>query len=164
MSTAVRDAQRQRVYQAGHGLEWFYDHSTHSLAVEIAGVPLQLEPESKFGDLKAIQVYVDRVLAMPSVVARFGSCGRVQVRERKGMRSAHYQSGVIAIHSDGANHARWAMRELVVLHEIAHHLAPGHRHGPVFAATLVDLIDLVMGPQAALAMSLLYRQEGVKTQ
>jgi putative metallohydrolase (TIGR04338 family) len=164
VTTAVRDAQRQQIYRAGDGLEWVYDHAVHSLSVEIAGVPLQLEPESKFGDLAAIQNYVDRVLDMPSVIARFGKKFRVTVRERKGAKSAHYQACVIAIHTGGANRARWAMRELVVLHELAHHMAPGDKHGPRFATALVDLIDLVMGPQAALAMSLLYRQEGVDTE
>jgi putative metallohydrolase (TIGR04338 family) len=164
VTTAVRDAQRQQVYRAGHGLEWVYNNAVHSLSVEIAGVPLQLEPESKFGDLAAIQAYVDRVQAMPGVIARFGKKFRVTVRERKGAGSAHYKSSVIAIHTGGGDHARWAMRELVVLHELAHHMVPGDKHGPKFATALVDLIDLVMGPQAALAMSLLYQQEGVQTQ
>lgn len=158
----TRDNQKRAVYRAGHALEWFYDHATDSSTVEVSGMALQLEPEAYFGDLRSIQVYVDRVVAMPSVVARFGKSSRVLVRERRDSRVAHYQFGEIAIHTSGNNSSRWAMRELVVLHELAHHYSLGHKHGPAFTAAFVDLLDLVMGPQVSLALRLLYQQEGVE--
>lgn len=48
------------------------------------------------------------------------------------------------------------------LHEIAHALSGGSTHGPEFAATLVALIETVMGPQTAMALRLLYTQHGVQ--
>jgi putative metallohydrolase (TIGR04338 family) len=43
----------------------------------------------------------------------------------------------------------WAMRELVVLHELAHHLTPGDQHGSAFVATFVELVAELVGTEAA---------------
>lgn len=154
-----RDFQRSLVYSAEHQLQWFYDNVEHA-SINLFGVPLQLEPEVRYGDLRAIQAYVDRVITMPSVIAEFGRYGRVFIRERKGDKAAHYRVGVIAVNTKGS---RWAMRETVLLHELAHHFAgTGCGHGPKFAAALVKLLELVMGPQAAMAQRILYDTEGVK--
>lgn len=161
-ATATRDDQRSKVYRAEHALQFAYDHHAESAAIEVAGVALQLEPEARFGDLDGVQRYVDRVLAMPAVIARFGNCGPVTVRERKGARKAHYQDGEISLHTAGNNSERWSLRELVVNHELAHHFTPSCAHGAEFTAALTELIEIVMGPQAALALRLLYRQEGVR--
>jgi putative metallohydrolase (TIGR04338 family) len=40
------------------------------------------------------------------------------------------------------------MRELVVLHELAHHLTPGEEHGPAFVAMLIELVDGLLGSEA----------------
>ncbi len=160
--TRSRDDQRSKVYAAEQSLRWIYNHALDSGLVELSGVSLQLEPEARFGDLASVQAYVDRVTMMPAVVALFGITGKVVVRERRGSKFAHYQAGEIAIHTEGNNSARWAMREIVVLHELAHHYSRGHQHGPVFTAAYTDLVDIVMGPQAALALRLLYQQEGVE--
>lgn len=160
-ATMIRDSQRSRVYAAEHALQWLYDHSGDGATV-INGVPLQLEPEARFGDLASVQRYIGRVTTMPAVIARFGDCGPVTVRERKGSRKAHYQGGVIALHTQGDNKSRWSLRESVVVHELAHHYAHGCAHGPEFTAAITDLIEIVIGPQAALALRLLYAQEGVQ--
>ena len=44
----------------------------------------------------------------------------------------------------------WALRELVVLHEVAHHLCDSDPpHGPEFVATFCELAAAVMGPEVA---------------
>lgn len=163
MTSAVRDSQKAKVYSAENTLGWLYDHPEAGGTVNLGGVVLQLEPEARFGDLAGIQAYVDRVTTMPAVIAAFGPSGPVRVRERKGSRKAHYSAGEIAIYTQGTNRQRWAMRELVVLHELAHHYARGAGHGPGFAAAFADLMGIVMGPQAALALRLLYESEGVQS-
>lgn len=162
MTRAVerRDHQRSKVYAAENTLRWLYDNGTGR--VELAGTILQLEPEARFAGVESIQVYVDRVLSLPVVVERFGRHDRVTVRARKGGKSAHYEydTRTIAVHLEGS---RWALRELVLLHEIAHAVSSeSSRHGPDFAATLVELIGIVMGPQAALALRLLHAEHGVQ--
>lgn len=154
----MSDAQRSRVYGAEKTLQWLYDHPASSH--DVGGVVIQLEPEARFASLDSIAAYLDRVVSHPGVIAEFGHRGRIQVRERRGEKSAHYESdtATIAVNTTGT---RWALRELVVLHEIAHHYAhTGPAHGELFTATLTRLIELVMGPQAALALRLLYAENG----
>ena len=59
--------------------------------------------------------------------------------------------------------AAWALRELVVLHEIAHHLVDSDPpHGPEFVATFCELAAAVMGPEAAHVLRVVYAREGVR--
>ena len=160
MTAPVRDAQRSKVYAAERTLRWLYDHP--AAGHEIGGVTLQLEPEARFASLDSIAAYLDQVVSHPSVIAAVGHRGPIGVRERKGDRQAHYEAGssTIAVNTGGT---RWALRELVVLHEIAHHYTAQAQtgHGPEFAAAMVALTESVIGPQAALALRLLYAQNGV---
>lgn len=156
----TRDFQRSRVYAAEHQLRWMRDNGCDT--VELGGVTLQLEPEARFGDLGSITRYVDRVLAMPCVVARFGQCPTIKVRHRNGARAAHYEraTNTLAVHTSGD---RFAMRELAVLHEIAHALTRSDAaHGSLFTAALVELVDIVVGPQTALALRMVYAASGVR--
>lgn len=145
------------VYTAEDALEWALQTSATHGSVVINGVPLTLEPEARYASLESIQAYVDRVLAHPGVIAEFGPPRPVRVRERKTGHAAHYAAGVIAINTTGS---RWAMRETTVLHELAHHFSTGG-HGPAFAAAEIRLLELVMGPQAALALRILFDQNDV---
>jgi putative metallohydrolase (TIGR04338 family) len=58
----------------------------------------------------------------------------------------------------------WAMRELVVLHEVAHHLCDGDgpAHGTDFVATFCALAATVMGPEAGHVLRVVYAKEGVR--
>ena len=60
--------------------------------------------------------------------------------------------------------ADWALRELVVLHEIAHHLCgpDGPAHGPRFTATFCALAAAVMGPEAGHVLRVVYAKQGVR--
>jgi putative metallohydrolase (TIGR04338 family) len=69
---------------------------------------------------------------------------------------AHYERpGTIAVPPAG----RWAMRELVLCHELAHHLTfhsagGGHDpgHGRAFVDTYVSLVGLVIGAEVGLLL------------
>jgi putative metallohydrolase (TIGR04338 family) len=157
----VRDTQRSKVYSAQNVLHWLFDSAvqTGNPVVTINGVTVTLPPEAKFGCVNSIQTYLNRVMQMPDIAKhrRFTPT----VRERKGTTKAHYQSGTIAIpvHRDG----KWAMREMVVLHELAHHLAPGDRHGPGFVAVFLSLLGTVLGPEAELVARMVFIDNGVQT-
>ncbi|HEX2616636.1 MAG TPA: TIGR04338 family metallohydrolase [Flavobacteriales bacterium] len=150
----MRDTQRERVYQAEFRLRDLFATAERigNPTVELDGIRLTLPPEARFASVESMQSYCDRVTTMVAA-------SPVRVRERKGDAHAHYAGGEIAVPTFGT---RWAMREVVVLHELAHHLAIGERHGPGFVATFNDLLARVMGPEVGLAYRILCTHEGVK--
>lgn len=148
----MRDSQRQRVYEAEYRLRDLYD-TTEKIGnpvIELDGITLTLPPEAKFGCIESLQRYVDRV--MPGVT----------VRARKGESHAHAEvaTRTIAI-PDYTN--RWAMRETVILHELAHlSSSTGAAHGPEFVKAYTELLGRVMGPETALTYRILCHHHGVK--
>ncbi len=164
-------SQRQAVYAAEELVGRILDRSATTPVVEVAGSRLTLPPERHFADLDAVQRYVDAVLGLEWVRRRWPAAASrpVTVRERRGMTKAHYEheSATIAVPIRGRQ-ARWALRELVVLHEIAHHLGAegsggGHDigHGSTFAARLVELVDGVVGSEVALLLRVTFADVGV---
>ncbi len=121
--------------------------------VHVWGSPWDIEPVAMFTDIKHIQEYVDRVCAHVEVRP-------VTVRERRGAAMAHYSCGVIAVPPRDIGGA-WAHTELVVLHELAHHLANGDRHGPVFRRALVDLFDATGKPILARMALMAFAEAGL---
>ncbi|HMZ12652.1 MAG TPA: TIGR04338 family metallohydrolase [Mycobacterium sp.] len=164
----VRDTQRSRVYAAEEFVRTLFDRVAQhsSRAIDFFGAQLTLPPEARFGSIQSVQRYVDDVLALPAVADRWTPTGALQVRPRRAAAAAHYEkrsgTGVIAV--PDRNTADWAMRELVLLHEIAHHLddTGGAAHGSGFVATLCELAALVMGPEVGHVLRVVYTKEGVR--
>ena len=162
----ARDAQRAKVYAAEEFVRTLFDRARDhgNPVVDFFGTALTLPPEGRFGSVPAVQRYVDEVLAHPAVRERWVDAGPLAVRARRGVRAAHYEWG------DGAatiavpeRHTTWALRELVVLHEIAHHLShAGPPHGPEFVATFCELAAAVMGPEVGHVLRVVYAKEGVR--
>ena len=142
------DRQRQALYRAEQAIAATLKEGG---TIEHEGSTLTVEAERQFGDLPAIQTYVDRVLALRPVAGMERASVPVTVRERRGDRQAHYERDAATIAIPGHRHTGWAMRETVVLHELAHHLdpQPSPAHGPSYAAILVHLYETVMSPEAA---------------
>ena len=95
---------------------------------------------------------------------RWPAAAPLTVRPRRGLTAAHYERD-----DDGATIAvperrtSWALRELVVLHEVAHHLCDADPpHGPEFVATFCELAEAVMGPEVAHVLRVVYAKEGVR--
>ena len=164
----VRDTQRSRVYAAEEFVRTLFDRAAQqsSRAIDFFGAQLTLPPEARFGSIQSVQRYVDDVLALPTVADRWTPTGALQVRPRRAAAAAHYEkrsgTGVIAV--PDRNTADWAMRELVLLHEIAHHLddTGGAAHGSGFVATFCELTALVMGPEVGHVLRVVYTKEGVR--
>jgi putative metallohydrolase (TIGR04338 family) len=124
--------------------------------VDFYGSRIDLPVQKRFGDLVAVQRYADAVLTQPEIHAAYPAAGPVCVRERAGQRKAHYEpeGAVIAIPMG----ERWAARESVVLHEVAHHCAcsvdatNGVRHGVLFRSTMLTLVAATLGEAAALLL------------
>jgi putative metallohydrolase (TIGR04338 family) len=155
-----RDTQRAKVYAAEEFVRTLFDRAAEhgNRVVDFFGTQLTLPPEGRFATTAAVQRYVDDVLA------HVGTDRPLRVRARRGATAAHYERS-----EDGATIAvpdrrtNWALRELVVLHEIAHHLSDAEPpHGPEFTATFCELAEAVMGPEVAHILRIIYAKEGVR--
>jgi putative metallohydrolase (TIGR04338 family) len=159
-----RDAQRAKVYAAEQFVRTMFDRAAEhgSGVVDFFGTQLTLPPEARFGSVESVQRYVDSVLGHPGVRQQWSVSESVSVRARRGVTAAHYEvvdgDAVIAVPARD----RWALRELVVLHEIAHHLCGAvPPHGPEFVRTFAALAGLVMGPEVEHVLRIVYLREGV---
>lgn len=163
-----RDSQRSRVYAAEKFVHILFDGAAQhgSRSVDFFGTPLTLPPEARFGSVESVQRYADEVLQMPAIRQRWGEPTPLRVRRRRAATMAHYENrggtGIIALASGIGED--WAMRELVVLHEIAHHLSVGIRpaHGREFVSAYCELVGMVMGPEVTYVLRVVYAKEGVR--
>ncbi|ULE34838.1 TIGR04338 family metallohydrolase [Mycobacterium sp. IDR2000157661] len=163
---SARDTQRAKVYAAEDFVRTLFDRAVErgNRVVDFFGAQLTLPPEGRFATVDSVQRYVDDVLAMAAVRQRWPQRGPLRVRPRRGVTAAHYElhddDAIIAVPERGS---RWALRELVVLHEIAHHLCQTPPpHGPQFVATFCELADAVMGAEAGHVLRVVYAKEGVR--
>ncbi len=170
---SVRDTQRSRVYAAERFVRTLFDRAAqhNSPTIDFFGESITLPPEGRFASVGSIQRYVDEVLALSAVAGIRPGVGPVRVRARRAATAAHYErrlaenaaeTAVIAVPERLS--ADWAMRELVVLHEVAHHLSDpdAAAHGPAFVATFCALAAAVMGPEAGYVLRVVYAREGVR--
>lgn len=161
----ARDAQRSKVYAAEEFVRTLFDRArARGNTIEFFGANITLPPEARFASVESVSQYVDEVLNLPAVQRLWPGAQPLRVRSRRGSTAAHYErdgdEAVIAV-PDGST--SWALRELVVLHEIAHHLSPVEpAHGREFVATFCDLTDAVMGPEVAHVLRVVYAKEGVR--
>lgn len=108
--------------------------------ITVASSTLVLPLEVRFGSLDGAQRYIDGIQATDAFRRLFPTAAAVplQLRARRGDRAAHYEPpDTIALH-EPHHGTGWSLRELVVLHEVAHHaahhdLAPEPAHGPRYA-------------------------------
>ncbi len=151
VSVEGRDVERGAVYEAEDRLaRWF------ALGrVRAFGSPWVLETQARFGSVPEVQRYVDAVLG------HLGVQRPVTIRERRGATRAHYEpDGVIALPPERIG-GQWALQEVVVLHELAHHLAPGQLHGPGFRAAMLRLLRARGHDVAAHLLSIAYVEAGL---
>lgn len=140
--------------------------------VEVHGSTLTLPVERKFASVDAVQRYCDRVLALRWVAAKWPRADvPIRVRARAGTVAAHYETAeaVLAVPVRAAGAGRggaWALRELVVLHELAHHLEPAPdavaAHGPQFCGRYLELVDGVVGAEAGLLLRITLHDCGAR--
>jgi putative metallohydrolase (TIGR04338 family) len=165
--SAARDSQRAKVYAAEDFVRTLFDRAAQheSPAIEFFGTQLTLPPEARFGSVAAVQRYVDDVLALPAVRQRWPDVSPLRVRARRAATAAHYENldGTAVIAVPDRDTTDWALRELVVLHEVAHHLCQAEpAHGPEFVATICALTELVMGPEVGHVLRVIYAKEDVR--
>ncbi len=132
--------------------------------LDFFGTSITLPPEARFASVESVRRYVDDVLALPAVRRSWPEAGPLAVRSRRGRTAAHYErAGGDATIAVPDRSTTWALRELVVLHEVAHHLSQTEpAHGPEFTSTFCELADAVMGPEVAYVLRVVYAKEGVR--
>lgn len=164
--TRPHDRQRKRVYAAQSDLMRMLDRCAASAnpQVTLASITLTLPTEARFAAIADAQRYIDRILSWDAVIERLGTAAAVTVRARRGSARAHYERDTQVIALPPAAGAHGMLRELVLVHELAHHFTPDTVaiHGPEFVGTLVTLVDTTMGPHAALALRILMDHHGAR--
>lgn len=138
--------ETRQLYAAEDSLLFLLDNDG---PVQFLGSTLTLPVERRFGDLAGVRRYLTelrrRDWGHPDVPSP-------KVRLRKGHTRATWEAGTIAL-PDGTGDRGWAMREVVVLHEYAHHVT-WHEygltgHGAPFQEVYLDLLHHAVGPEAA---------------
>lgn len=165
----MRDSDRSTVYEAEALVRRLLDRAVEFPTVQVAGSTIALPVERRFGDVAAVRRHVAGVLALPAVRDRWPMRAAVPVvvRARRGVAQAHYEyaGAVIAVPTamQDRSGTAWAMREVVVLHELAHHLLGDQdtTHGPAFRSVLLDLVDIVVGPELRLLLLVTYADAGL---
>lgn len=161
------DRGRTRVYDAEKLVRGMFDRADASPGrqVTLHGSTITLPVERRFASIASVEDYLRQVLALDAVRGAFDRAGApIRVRPRAGSAAAHYEypTATIAVPTDRGG--RWALRELVILHELAHHLdAPDSvlpAHGIDFVHRYLELVDIVIGPEAALVLRSAYSGTG----
>ncbi len=136
----------RRVYAAEDTLLFMLEHGG---TVQFMGSSLTMPVERRFGDLDGVRRYLK---AVRSQGWGYPDVPEPAVRLRRGHTKAHWENGVIAL-PDGIGQKGWAMREVVVLHEFAHHVtwhtAGATGHGEQFQEVYLSLLENAVGPEAA---------------
>ena len=168
MTTAApRDAQRSRVYRAEDAWADRLDAARRGApAATVAGSRVLLPAERRFGSVDAAATWAARVLRLPEVVAVVGHVRPPVLRTRRGSRAAHWEPpGTIAlpvpVHGEP-----WALRETVLLHELAHHVGETtgrtSRHAAPFPALVLLLAQAALGAEAAFVLRVEYGELAVE--
>lgn len=105
-----------------------------------------------------VQGYLDIVLSWPWDRWRTGPAWPMKA-EWDDWPTPHYRSGIIYL----PKVAPWCLRELVVLHEVAHHFTQGQVHGPAWVQAFLDLLGTCMAPTVAQLMRDHLNQNGIPT-
>jgi putative metallohydrolase (TIGR04338 family) len=163
-----RDTDRAAVYEAESLVRRLLDRSASFPTIDVAGSRIALPVERRFGSVESVQAYVDAALQRPAVRDRWPdrSMQRCTVRRRRGSTQAHYEfaGAVIAVPTAMTERhgTAWAMRESVVLHELAHHLLGEAEpfHGKAFREGMQDLVEVMMGPELRLLLLVSYADAG----
>lgn len=140
MVKTVRDNQKSRVYKAERQTGFQIDKR-------------KLEPMS----IQECQKFVNKVLARKSITKVYGNKKITVVAGRNGALAGYDWRGRYI--SAGV----WARQPVILLHEIAHHLAPYHVvHGPEFATILAHLYRTILGKEYEERLLAAYALNGVR--
>lgn len=164
MTTAVRDSERQMTYDAEYSVRRVLEMEGQRMVVH--GTTLTIPVERRFGTLESVQTYVDLVLTLNWVQRDYPRAEiPVTVRKRRGDTAAHYErwNSVIAVPDKGYGLAGWAMREIVILHELAHHLQDdGGGHTASFRGIFATFVTEIISPEIGWLLMVRFQEQGLQ--
>jgi putative metallohydrolase (TIGR04338 family) len=152
-----KTSQAEICYDAEHEVEFILEMGG---TTQFYGSTLTVPQEMKFGDIDSVERY------LKMACHHIGYKGDPpSVRARRGTRKAHYEptTQTIAVPPHVGSRDSWAMRETVVLHELAHHLTRGHGHDSTFCSALIFLYTSCIGHEAGLLLTASFDERGVHT-
>ena len=159
------DIGRTALYAAEGQLCRILDRYPSGESLELFGSKVVLPKEQKFSNLEQYASYVATLLQNEHVQNEFGVFAGPQFRERRGQAKAEYEfkTTTIALPLENV----WALREIVILHEVAHYLVHqihplAQSHGPEFARTHLRLLEINLGPEVAWLLGIAYTDAGVQ--
>lgn len=158
MGEPVRDSQRARVYAAEEMLGRVLDEGG---TYDLFGSTLVMPRDRRFADLDSIRRYLAQLVRLRAVAEHPRADVAVHVAEYGGHTRAVYEAETATIRFPLVREGTWARRELVVLHEYAHHLTPHLGHGPEFAGAFADLVEHALAPEAATLLRVLFSEHDV---
>ncbi|MQA12425.1 MAG: TIGR04338 family metallohydrolase [Pseudonocardiaceae bacterium] len=141
--------------------------------VNLFGSQLQLPEERRFGNLEGVQRYIDGVRELNWVRQEWPERAAVRLRvvprQMKPGRGERlpvlYADGRISMPGDDLRDSEVYRRELVVLHELAHHFAyhiEANHHGPEFLGVYARLVEEIIGPEMRLLMQMNWYEAGLR--
>lgn len=159
----ISDPDQKATYRAEDRFQRWLAAATPTVTIDVTTYTPEIE--ARFVAPADVQRYVNRVLAhLRDGMKDYGGTERqaVHVRSRRGHARAEYGMGVLSIPSFEAG-GSWALRESVVLHELAHHLAglSAGGHGATFRATFIRLLEDMGKPVWAELLHLAFASEGL---
>jgi len=140
------DSQRQKLYDA-------------EVHAEVRMETVIGKEIGRLFSLEEIQKFVDKLVASVWFRKRFGQHS-IKVKDKKGCGGASAQicSGIIRFSKD-------SRRMMIILHEVAHiakKLGAGSHHGRFFARTFLELVEHVIGREAAKILKGAFKKGRVK--
>ena len=134
--------------------------------VDFFGSQLRIPEERRFADIDSVQAYVDGVLSLIGVVTQWSGVGPVRVRERSGDRRAHYSDGVIALRcveswASAGRRARPLSSTKLRTISSPTPIPPRLHTAPAFCGDEIRLVEIVLGPEAALLLRASFDGAGV---
>lgn len=162
------DPDAPAVYAAENAVAQWLDLVTpDSPEVTVHGKLFCPDPDPKFSDPEAFGCYLEKVLAHLTESEHTFN-GRellpVTVRSRRGATRAVYEFATATVAVPPAEiGGRWALRGLVALHELAHHLQGEPGHGAEWRTTFLRLLEAVGQSEHAELLHLAYHDEGLSS-
>lgn len=182
MLRAVEDPDQKTTYAAEDMvMQWLDAASPETGEVRVRmerdgrthSVTYTPEVEPRFSQPPEVRVFIDKVTDRLRQHAReSGSTFRgreqrpVTVVAVRGWKKATYRDGMICL-PERERGGAWALRAMVVLHELAHHLNTGidgaiiDEHGEGFRETFVQLLESIGWVEIAAMLRDAYRQAGL---
>ncbi len=150
-----RDTSRAGVYSAEDQVIAVLDRGG---VVDFHGSTFDVPRQRRFGDLTAASAYLN---AVRRCSWGYSDTPAPNLRHRRGPGRAHWMApDTIALPQDAA----WAMTELVLLHEYAHHVnwhhngSSGHDQG--YRDIMLNLVAEALAPQVATLLLAAYHSAG----